>query len=158
MHYVSRPSSQYETQGDLKRAEYIFADLVRDGCTGLLNEDPTLTSTKRDRRQVEGSRPGSMANLEDALARAMRAAEALDQETEGLQPSNMLDLTAARSRPRSLSLPIYAFGDAFDETAPVLPIRSESWRDDMSKPAAVDATPLATTKGGNNTNLGRRRG
>ncbi|KAF4125890.1 hypothetical protein GMORB2_1136 [Geosmithia morbida] len=53
---------------------------------------------------------------EDPITRAMRAAEALDRQTENLQPSNDLDLTTA-SRRRSVSLPM-CYADNFGDNAP----------------------------------------
>ncbi|KAH7040438.1 uncharacterized protein B0I36DRAFT_310685 [Microdochium trichocladiopsis] len=48
----------------------------------------------------------------------MKAADALDRETESLQPSNELDLTSATTRPRSMSLPIGRFPDDFENAPP----------------------------------------
>ena len=104
--------SEHETNGDVPMAETIFADLVRDGVAGLSD------GGGRERRSSASRRPVSDLNLEEALTRAMLAAEALDRETEGLQPDDILDLTNIRGRPRSLSLPIYGFLDPLDENTP----------------------------------------
>ncbi|CAI4218100.1 unnamed protein product [Parascedosporium putredinis] len=60
--------------------------------------------------------------IHDPITTAMRAADALDRQTESLQPSTVLDLTPAatarRPRPRSMSLPIYGFLDNLGDSAP----------------------------------------
>ncbi len=131
-----------ETQGDLERARSIFAELLKGGCAGLLL-DESAAPPPEEEEEDDGrpGRPASVRNAGDALARAMRAADALDQETEGLQPSNMLELTAVRGRPRSLSLPICVHGDPLDATASwyYATRAGGSGRDDAPAPKAHDA-------------------
>ena len=54
---------------------------------------------------------------QDPITRAMQAADALDRQTESLQPSNDLDLTIS-SRPRSSSLPLYGIPENLGESTP----------------------------------------
>jgi hypothetical protein len=114
--------SQNETEGDLEKAGSIFDDLVGDGVAGLLKEPKLEISVDTEYSEdllgddelfEEELEPES----EDPIIRAMRAADALDRQTECLQPSNELDLTI-RTRPRSISLPMYSFADRFGDNAP----------------------------------------
>lgn len=80
-------------------------------------------SLRRPKSTLPLQRSGlSTQSDEDPTTRAMRAAEALDRQTESLQPSNDLDLTLASqrrsSRRRSVSLPMYGYSDNFGDNAP----------------------------------------
>ncbi|KAL1894518.1 hypothetical protein Sste5346_005753 [Sporothrix stenoceras] len=109
---------QHETaaNGNLEQAALLFDQLTAHGVTGL---DTTATSPAA----AETSRLDDIAvddddddvdGEHDPITKAMRAADALDRKTEGLQPStHILDLTITKKpRPRSLSLPIH--GDLLD--------------------------------------------
>ncbi|OLN92214.1 hypothetical protein CCHL11_01594 [Colletotrichum chlorophyti] len=135
-----RAISRNETNGDISQAEAIFKDLVKEGVAGL--EPPSL------------SRSGSFLDTsealcdEDPITRAMRAADALDKETENLQLSSDIDLTVTSGRPRSTSLPLYNFSDRFGDTAPFYvfggPPHEESAEDDG--PTHVDQRRAQTPR------------
>ncbi|WQF81613.1 hypothetical protein CDEST_06627 [Colletotrichum destructivum] len=103
-----RAISRNVVDGDIAKAEAIFNDLVKGGVAGL-DQHPV---------SVRGSVNASEQLPEDPITRAMRAADALDRETENLQPSSDIDLTIPPARPRSMSLPMYCFADTFGDTAP----------------------------------------
>jgi len=93
--------SYNQTGGDLEKAELIFNELISNGVSGLLDEkEPTSRNSALHggAKLVDGVEPwGELgdAEAEDPILRAMRAADALDKETESLQsPNNEVDLSA----------------------------------------------------------------
>jgi len=156
--------SQHETDGDWEAAELVFAKLVGDGLAGL-RKGVVPPEVPRDTRS-EVSEPPPEPELDrdeaqDPSSRAMRAADALDRETESLQPSDILDLT--RTRHRSSSLPIYGYADQSDDAAlffvfgaagdTVYPLPGHEVQDDVAYPGgseqgSIEAriqTPLSPT-------------
>ncbi|KAI5456344.1 hypothetical protein BGZ63DRAFT_92399 [Mariannaea sp. PMI_226] len=105
---------EHETHGNYPQAEAIFSFLVKDGIAGL--ENPNRDWKRRNTFQYFGGH-SRHEELEDPITRAMRAADALDRQTESLQPSNELDLTTG-FRARSNSLPLYGYTDNFGDAAP----------------------------------------
>ncbi|KAF9870530.1 gastric mucin-like protein [Colletotrichum karsti] len=102
-----RAISRNETNGDISKAEAIFNEIVKGGVAGL-DAHPAAS---------RGSFLDTTEDIaEDPITRAMRAADALDRETESLQPCSDIDLTVGR--PRSMSLPMYSYADRFGDTAP----------------------------------------
>jgi hypothetical protein len=107
---------QHETNGNATEAEDIFMDLLLRGTAGF------EVQGEAQQRSSSGSPPERSEdnyNLEDPITKAMRAAEALDRLTAGLQPSTELDLTLA-SRPRCSSLPMCEYPDHPSDSAPFL--------------------------------------
>ncbi|KAK2057578.1 hypothetical protein LY76DRAFT_594060 [Colletotrichum caudatum] len=104
-----RAISQNVTQGDISKAEAIFNELVKGGAERLAQHPASVGDSFLDT---------SDDIIEDPITRAMRAADALDRETENLQPSSDIDLTTSIARPRSLSLPLFCFADTYGDTAP----------------------------------------
>ncbi|KIH91483.1 hypothetical protein SPBR_01204 [Sporothrix brasiliensis 5110] len=102
--------------GNLEQAALLFDQLTADGVAGLdrTSAAPVAAETNRlddiaigdDDEYVEQDDDDEEG---DPATKAMRAADALDRRTEGLQPStHILDLTVTKKpRPRSLSLPIH---------------------------------------------------
>ncbi|TLS26078.1 hypothetical protein PpBr36_07442 [Pyricularia pennisetigena] len=84
------------------KAEAIFTELVKDGLAGLVGPTPNPRQpvSGKDSHNAYGYEE---VEIEDASTLAMRAAEVLDQETQSLQPNELLDLD--KTRPRSFSLP-----------------------------------------------------
>ncbi|KAK2039691.1 hypothetical protein LZ31DRAFT_634616 [Colletotrichum somersetense] len=104
-----RAISQNVTDGDISKAEAIFNELVKGGVERLAQHPASVGDSFLDT---------SDDIVEDPITRAMRAADALDRETENLQPSSDIDLTTSIARPRSLSLPMFCFADTYGDTAP----------------------------------------
>ncbi|EFX05508.1 hypothetical protein CMQ_3577 [Grosmannia clavigera kw1407] len=92
--------------GDLQLAALLFEELVAGGLAGLDASNVALQPTQPSRGVSKNSDNDTDSDT-DPSTRAMRAAEALDKETESLQPANhsLLDLT--RQRRHSLNLPIH---------------------------------------------------
>lgn len=110
---------KHETMGNMAEAESIFNDLVRGGLEGMrekVNECAVEDAVTTPRATTSSTYQSE--EHDDPITRAMRAAEALDRSTASLQPSTDLDLTPMRSRPRSMSLPMYGYTENADETAP----------------------------------------
>jgi hypothetical protein len=111
--------SQHITNGDWVKGEAEFVRLVQEGVAGLEKEE-RLDPAAEDAPPAEPEEEEEEEEEEqDPSTRAMRAAEALDHETEDLQPSNILDLTI-KTRPRSCSLPVYGYSDSYNDAAPFL--------------------------------------
>ncbi|KAG6012048.1 hypothetical protein E4U54_007763 [Claviceps lovelessii] len=121
---------KYKTNGNRAEAEAIFEDIVKNGVAGLddHSSDTDLDNygfgcpvTVDDDVNVE----------EDPIAKAMRAADALDRQTASLQPSGGMGLSLP-SRPRSSSLPLYGFLDEFADSTPFYVFGSRAPKDDES--------------------------
>lgn len=141
-----------ETDGNKEAAEAIFADLVKDGVTGLKERLQArlrrntfgLVSDIPEEEPWVGEDDRVSDSLEDPITRAMRAADALDRQTENLQLP--LDLASSNStRPRSSSLPLYGYLDEFGDAAHFFVFGArrddkEVGLDDVENDAAVLAT------------------
>ena len=113
--------AQHETNGDFERAEGRLQAMIAGGLAGL-SEVGKKNLQKRPSLSFASALDDADAFLfQDPITRAMRAADALDRQTESLQPSTDLDLTLSatrRPRPRSMSLPIYGYVDHLGDAAP----------------------------------------
>lgn len=115
--------SEHVTDGDFTRAETIFNSLVRNGVEGLRSQIKAKSKSVSRARGPDGRtnrKPGLYA---DAAAKAMAAAEALDRETESLQPDDMVDLTLcglglSLGHRRSISVPIRCVDGELEDSAP----------------------------------------
>lgn len=130
---------RHQTDGDNLEAQRIFDHLVREGLHGLDTQWSTwkdatcrgpesvaeLEAPTRTPKQEEPEPPESEETAEDPITKAMRAADALDRETESLQQSNELDLTLSQ-RPRCNSLPLYGYTDSFNDAAPFFVFGAQS--------------------------------
>lgn len=110
--------SDHQAPGDFQAAESIFRDIVRGGVKSLdwgekYSDPRTLQMLSRDEDDAEEQCWGN-DEIEDPITKAMRAADALYEETESLQPIDYF----TRSRPRSLSLPMYGHADGTGEPSP----------------------------------------
>lgn len=123
-----RAIMRHHTDGDNREAETIFERVVQKGLAGLERQWETWTSqscrepdlarvVESNQRATAAMQSESEDEREDPTTKAMRAADALDRETENLQQSNELDLTLTR-RPRCNSLPLYGYTDSFNDAAP----------------------------------------
>ncbi|KAK0651406.1 hypothetical protein B0T16DRAFT_453878 [Cercophora newfieldiana] len=92
-----------ETDGDLDKAETMLNEFMSHGVASLLDdkeaEDRSSSITRRTKVAEEdlweALGGGDIGRFDDPILRAMRAADALDKETESLQsPSNEVDLSA----------------------------------------------------------------
>ncbi|KUI58646.1 hypothetical protein VP1G_05876 [Cytospora mali] len=109
--------SEHEAPGDFLKGESIYRNIVQGGVEGLDQERKYL-----DERTLQmlasGDNPENQYwgnnEVEDPITKAMRAADALDKETESLQPIDGF----IRTRPRSLSLPMYGHADGMGEPSP----------------------------------------
>ncbi|KAG5927199.1 hypothetical protein E4U42_002497 [Claviceps africana] len=107
---------KYETNGNRAEAEAIFEEIVKDGVAGLNDHSSNLDLDN------QGSGCSYTVNnddnvKEDAIMRAMRAADALDRQTADLQPSDGM-VPGLPFRPRSSSLPLYGSLDEFADPTP----------------------------------------
>ena len=107
--------SQHETDGDWETAESLFARLVENGVSGLVKDVRPEVQRQASSEISEPVPELDCDEAQDPITRAMRAADALDRETESLQPRDILEL--ARTRHRSSSLPVYGYADHFDDAA-----------------------------------------
>lgn len=105
--------AENETGGDRGRAESLFRDMVAPGLAGLSSRKPRR---RNQRGLVLDECALFQAQFQDPITRAMRAADALDEQTASLQPDS--DLAMCRSRPRSMSLPVYSYLDTLGDSAP----------------------------------------
>lgn len=105
--------TKHETAGDRRRAETLFEELVVSGVAGLAKRK---TRRRNKRGLVLDDYALFQAQFEDPITRAMRAADALDEQTAALQPD--ADLSMRKPRPRSMSLPVYGYVDHLGDSAP----------------------------------------
>ncbi|SPO03947.1 uncharacterized protein DNG_06630 [Cephalotrichum gorgonifer] len=114
--------ARHETRGDSGRAESLLRHLIASGLAGLSSSAQNKERPHHRRNQqalVLDECALFQAQFQDPITRAMRAADALDEQTAELQPNTDLDMTApARQRPRSMSLPVYGYVDHFGDSAP----------------------------------------
>ncbi|KAK7752329.1 hypothetical protein SLS62_005665 [Diatrype stigma] len=104
--------AEHSAKGDNTDAERLYNELTRDGIQGLYNaleatpnSSSNLTTDETElMRDVEDKDHQSHAPLNNPICEAMRAADALDRETESLQLITNFDLTMPALR-RSRSLP-----------------------------------------------------
>ncbi|KAH9898798.1 hypothetical protein F4778DRAFT_198244 [Xylariomycetidae sp. FL2044] len=111
---------QHDTDGNLKEAEIVFNELVKNGIRGLeggikrtkdRGPDADIHDTRLDDRE------GGL--LDDPASKAMRAAEALDLETASLQSDHDIDLTTTGgTRSRSASVPIRLVLEDLEDATP----------------------------------------
>lgn len=109
--------SEHEPLEDVIEAESIFREISLDGVKGLDQEDETSdyrTLQMLDGRDEPEEQYWENFEAEDPITKAMRAADALYKKTESLQPIDCFE----RSRPRSLSLPMYGYADGMGEPSP----------------------------------------
>jgi hypothetical protein len=118
--------SHNRTDGDLEKAEVILNELMGDGVAGLLEDKEAAQRDSALHRRTEMAEEelweklggGDIDRFDDPILRAMRAADALDKETESLQsPANEeVDMSAcwfnnSKTWSRgSLKLPFMNFG------------------------------------------------
>ncbi len=151
--------SKHQTNGDIVQADSIFNGLVRDGVPGLLKDITTWRDSIRAEDRARMSKPGRKNGKEahgldrasDPITRAMMAAEALDRETESLQPPGRdLDLTISLRHARSVSLPVLDFTDDFQDTTPffVFGASSDSSASvgESTAPTSLITTPVKTVE------------
>lgn len=105
--------AKHETAGDWRRAETLLQELMSSGVAGL--------SSRKPRRRNNGGLVLDecalfQAQFQDPITRAMRAADALDEQTAALQPDS--DQPLCKPRPRSMSLPVYGYVDHLGDSAP----------------------------------------
>ncbi|CZR53925.1 uncharacterized protein PAC_03807 [Phialocephala subalpina] len=78
------------TNGDMKEAETIFDEAVKDGVAGLMKQDiaeeEEIAIAIEDDEGVKGEE-----GVQDPSVRAMKAADSLDRETEGLQLEDIVN-------------------------------------------------------------------
>ncbi|KAI1873812.1 uncharacterized protein JN550_003081 [Neoarthrinium moseri] len=133
--------SQHTTGGDIVKAERIFKGLVSDGVAGLHMQCDSRTSPGPyrhggNKHKVSGE---AAAGHGDPASEAMKAAEALYQETASLQPNSDTDLASIKHT-RSMSVPLRRIMDDVDDGAPFY-IFGASHEDD-------EAHSIARTSGG----------
>lgn len=106
-----------QTAGDIHQAELIFRNIALEGVRGLDREDKQsdqATLWMLGRNQSYGDSILESEEPEDPITKAMRAADLLYKETDSLQPIDCY----IRTRPRSLSLPMYGYSDGMGEPSP----------------------------------------
>lgn len=109
--------SENETAGDIHQAELMFRNIALEGLRGLDREDKQsdqATLWMLGREQASGDSILDSEEPEDPITKAMRAADLLYKETDSLQPIDCY----IRTRPRSLSLPMYGYSDGMGEPSP----------------------------------------
>lgn len=108
---------EHQARGDFVEAESIFRSISQGGVKGLTRQhkysDPKTLQILGGEDDLE--EPCWVTEgFEDPITKAMKAADALYEETESLQPVDYF----TRKRPRSLSLPLYDHADAIGESSP----------------------------------------
>ncbi|KAI3398129.1 hypothetical protein diail_9751 [Diaporthe ilicicola] len=109
--------SEHQTSGDIHQAGLMFRNIALEGLRGLDLEDKHLDQTTLwmlDRAQSSDGLCLDNGVPEDPITKAMRAADLLYRETDSLQPIDCY----IRTRPRSLSLPMYGYADGLGEPSP----------------------------------------
>lgn len=109
--------SENQTSGDIHQAELIFRNIALEGLRGLDREDKQsdqATLWMLGREQPSGDSILDSEETEDPITKAMKAADLLYKETDSLQPIDCY----IRTRPRSLSLPLYGYSDGMGEPSP----------------------------------------
>ncbi|KAL2273353.1 hypothetical protein FJTKL_04583 [Diaporthe vaccinii] len=109
--------SENQTAGDIHQAELMFRNIALEGLRGLDREDKQsdqATLWMLGREQTSGDSILESEEPEDPITKAMRAADLLYKETDSLQPIDCY----IRTRPRSLSLPMYGYSDGMGEPSP----------------------------------------
>ncbi|KAJ1338236.1 hypothetical protein MN608_01094 [Microdochium nivale] len=107
----------------IQEAEFLYHELVRNGVAGLQHPRTNDEHSSKAHSSIVGNvaqrcfEEDLEEPLDDPISRAMKAADALDRETESLQPNNELDLTTT-PRPRSMSVPGLYFPDDVENAAP----------------------------------------
>lgn len=109
--------SENQTSGDIHQAELMFRNIALEGLRGLDREDKQsdqATLWMLGREQPSGDSVLDSEETEDPITKAMKAADLLYKETDSLQPIDCY----IRTRPRSLSLPLYGYSDGMGEPSP----------------------------------------
>ncbi|ROV97731.1 hypothetical protein VMCG_07391 [Cytospora schulzeri] len=121
--------SEHQAPGDLLAAESVFRNVAQYGVKGLDRgekySDPT-TLQMLGREADSDVQYWENDEVEDPITKAMRAADALYEETEFLQPV----VCFTRKRPRSLSLPMYGYADEMGEPSPFYVFGSQADEED----------------------------
>ncbi|KAG8160161.1 hypothetical protein KVR01_009697 [Diaporthe batatas] len=115
--YCITAISENQTSGDIHEAELMFRNIALEGLRGLDREDKhsdEATLCMLGREKISGESILGIEEPEDPITRAMRAADMLYKETDSLQPIDCY----IRTRPRSLSLPMYGYSDGTGEPSP----------------------------------------
>ncbi|KAK6077996.1 hypothetical protein SCUP234_06370 [Seiridium cupressi] len=104
---------------DTSQAEGTFSELVCGGVAGLRRHVNNSTKTRAEQFNDLPDRYISKNEVEFVrrMSEAMRAADALDQETASLQSSEDIDLTVS-SRKRGMTIPLRRSFDDLDESTP----------------------------------------
>ncbi|KAL1865210.1 hypothetical protein Daus18300_007337 [Diaporthe australafricana] len=109
--------SEQQTSGDTYQAELAFRSIALEGLRGLDREDKYSDQATMWMLGSEQSPSGLCLEVEepeDPIIKAMRAADLLYKETDSLQPIDCY----IRTRPRSLSVPMYGYSDGMGEPSP----------------------------------------
>ena len=107
--------ARHETGGNRQGAESFFKDMISPGLAGLSSRKPRR---RNQRGLVLDQFALFQAQFQDPATRAMRAADALDEQTAALQSDDDSSLSLFRPRPRSMSLPVYGYVDNLGDSAP----------------------------------------
>lgn len=123
----------------------MFRDIALEGLRGLDREDKhsdQATLWMLGREQTSGDSILGTEEPEDPITRAMRAADMLYKETDSLQPIDCY----IRTRPRSLSLPMYGYSDGMGEPSPFFVFGSAP-HDDTESHSEDDGNKLVDHRG-----------
>lgn len=115
--YCIKAIGENQTSGDMHQAELMFRNIALEGLRGLDRGDKhsdQATLWMLGREQTSDDSILDSEEPEDPITRAMRAADLLYKETDSLQPIDCY----IRTRPRSLSLPMYGYSDGMGEPSP----------------------------------------
>lgn len=132
--------SENQTAGDIHQAELMFRNIALEGLRGLDREDKQsdqATLWMLGREQSPGDSIMDSEEPEDPITKAMRAADLLYKETDSLQPIDCY----IRTRPRSLSLPMYGFSDGMGEPSPFFVFGSAPHEETQTHPDVDDNEP-----------------
>ncbi|KAJ0125474.1 hypothetical protein J7T55_006822 [Diaporthe amygdali] len=133
-------SCEIQTSGDIHQAEFMFRNIALEGLRGLDCEDKNsdqATLWMLGREQSLGGLCLDNEELEDPVIKAMRAADLLYKETDSLQPIDCY----IRTRPRSLSLPMYGYADGMGEPSPFFVFGSAPCEEAESYPGSDNDEP-----------------
>lgn len=77
------------THGNIREAETLFGDIVKDGVVGLMRPDTPVNERVEEEEKVyeDGASQEGKRSISDAGSVAMKAADDLDRDTADLQPS-----------------------------------------------------------------------
>lgn len=130
---------EHITNGDVREAEIIFTEIVKDGVVGLMKHEEAaekeVDTNGEDSEEEEESAQRAEERVEDPSVKAMKAADSLDRETAELQEDPIVDSPigvpeAESEAPGAMDVLFTSeTGDGIIRTVVTVPSKSERTRE-----------------------------